>query len=460
MDTINPNTINAMNIATYKWLIPVIISIVALFVAFLIYLLKNKDDKIRELDKEVKILKESKDFNNDTAEEPKQPEQVNADSPQNDGQLWHEVNDAVTNIVKRIKKDKFVPSIIIGIGRGGGIFGSLISYKLYHVPIFIVDREYDRKTGDRKQNVLFDFEIPAFYMDRILLVAGEAHLGTTLTCFENHLKNKGAGVIKTCVFFKQTVCGKEIDYVCKEGEDKSIMPWQDNDYIRDSIDSKNLETLKKWREEISRMEGKTIYVVRHGETDYNKNDVFIGTTPSSINATGKQQIENLGKYLNITECLRANNTVIYSSDQDRGLQTSSIIGGELGIDDGNIKHCPELRERDYGEWEGKNRQQIINEHGDHYEKYVKDALDYCPPDAEPLLNVIHKTQKFLDALMNQEADNIVIVTHKTTGRLLLSYFTRTVYSKYREIAFDNGSLNKFTFKGGEIKTMYLNKTDF
>ena len=300
MDTINPNTINAMNIATYKWLIPVIISIVALFVAFLIYLLKNKDDKIRELDKEVKILKESKDFNNDTAEEPKQPEQVNADSPQNDGQLWHEVNDAVTNIVKRIKKDKFVPSIIIGIGRGGGIFGSLISYKLYHVPIFIVDREYDRKTGDRKQNVLFDFEIPAFYMDRILLVAGEAHLGTTLTCFENHLKNKGAGVIKTCVFFKQTVCGKEIDYVCKEGEDKSIMPWQDNDYIRDSIDSKNLETLKKWREEISRMEGKTIYVVRHGETDYNKNDVFIGTTPSSINATGKQQIENLGKYLNIT----------------------------------------------------------------------------------------------------------------------------------------------------------------
>ena len=370
------------------------------------------------------------------------------------------VKKAAIDVVKQIKDSQFVPSIIIGIGRGGGIFGSFISYKLYHLPVFVVDREYDWKTRKRKQNILFDFEIPAFYMDKILLVAGEAHTGETITCFENYLRKNGAGVIKTCVFYKQTICSVKIDYFSKDGDNVSLMPWQDKDYIRDSINEENSDELKKWREEISRMEGKTIYVVRHGETDYNKNDVFIGTTPSLLNATGKQQIENLGKYLNITEYLRANNTVIYSSDQDRGFETSSIIGRELGIDDGNIKQCPELRERDYGKWEGVNRQQIINEHGDQYKKYVKDALDYCPPDAEPLLNVIHKTQKFLDTLVNQEADNIVIVTHKTTGRLLLSYFTRTVYSKYREIAFDNGSLNKFTFKGGEIKTMYLNKTDF
>lgn len=471
MDTIYADAINNMNLDTYKWIIPIIISIVALFAAFLIYLLKNRDDKIKDLNKEVRQLKE---INKGSAEGSKLPIQDGIIIPKNDDQLWHEVNDAVTNIVEQIEKDEFEPSIIIGIGRGGGIFGSLVSYKLYHVPIFIIDREYDRKTGNRKQNVLFDFEIPAFYMDKILLVAGEAHLGATLTCFENHLRKKGAGVIKTCVFYKQTICGKKIDYYCKEGEGNSLMPWQDKDYIRDSIDSENLETLKKWREKISRMEGKTIYIIRHGETDHNKNDVFIGITPSSLNATGEQQINKLGEYMNINEFLRANNTVIISSDQDRGVQTSNIIANKIGIKGDRIIHIPELRERDYGEWEGKNRQQIISEYGSEYEKYEKDALQYCPPGAERIAmlprddekpsskesNVINRTQRVFELIANQEAENIVIVTHKTTGRLLLSYFTRSFYSKYREIDFDNGSLSKFTIKEGEIKTVYLNNKDF
>ena len=75
-------------------------------------------------------------------------------------------------------------------------------------------------------------------------------------------------------------------------------------------------------------------------------------------------------------------------------------------------------------------------------------------------NVINRTQRVFELIANQEAENIVIVTHKTTGRLLLSYFTRSFYSKYREIDFDNGSLSKFTIKEGEIKTVYLNNKDF
>lgn len=457
MDTINADFINNMNIDTYKWLIPVIIAILALFMSYIVYLLKNKDGKISELNKEIVHLKE---LNNGITEESKQSEQDRMVIPQNDDRSWHELDYAATNIVEQIEKDKFVPSIIVGIGRGGGILGAIISYKLYHLPVFVVDREYDWKTKKRKQNILFDFEMPAFYMDNILLVAGEAHTGETMACFEKHLLKKGAGVVKTCVFYKQTICNVKIDYYSNEGENVPLMPWQDKGYIRDSISETNLNVLKKWREEIDTMDGKTIYIVRHGETNHNKNDVFIGTTLSSINTKGRQQIEGLAKYLNNTECLRANNTVIISSDQDRGLQTSSIIGEKIGIKDENIKQSHDLRERDYGKWEGKNRKQIMCENGNDYEKYEKDALNFCPPDAEPLISVIHRTQRLIDTLGDQEEENIVIVTHKTTGRLLLSYFTRSFYSKYREIGFKNGSLSKFTIKEGDIKTVYLNKTDY
>ena len=370
------------------------------------------------------------------------------------------VKTAVNDVVKQIENDHYVPSIIIGIGRGGGIWGSFVSYKLYHTPVFVVDREYDWKTRERKLNILFDFEIPAYYMDRILLVAGEAHTGETIKCFEDYLKENGAGVIKTCVFYKQTVCRAKIDYCYEEGESTPLMPWQDKENIRDSISEDSSNELIEWRQKIDKMGDKMIFVVRHGETDHNKNDVFIGTTPSPLNTTGEQQIEKLANYLNKNECLRSNNTIILSSDQDRGLQTSTIIGQKLGIGVSNIIQCAELRERDYGSWEGKSRQQIKKNHGSDYKKYEKDPLHFSPIGAEKLTDVIGRTQCFIDLITNNNTDNIVIVTHKTTGRLLLSYFTRSCYSKYRELEFNNGSLTKFTMHKGEIKTDYINRTNF
>ena len=125
------------------------------------------------------------------------------------------VRKSVKNIVNQIDQDQFVPTIIIGIGRGGGIFGSFISYDLYHTPLVVVDRDYDWRTGKRNDNILFDFEIPAYLIDKVLLVAGEAHTGGTIELFQNYLISLGAGEIKTCVFYKQSVCTINIDYYAK-----------------------------------------------------------------------------------------------------------------------------------------------------------------------------------------------------------------------------------------------------
>lgn len=384
------------------------------------------------------------------------------------------VRKAVKTILVQIKKDEFVPSIIVGIGRGGGIFGSFISYQLYHTPIFIIDREYDRKTKKRKLKEEFDFDIAAYYLDKVLLVAGEAHSGDTMEYYVNYLKKKGAGIIKTCVFYKETNCNYIIDYFGEDGENKPLMPWQTKESIRDSINEIETNKLHKLRQEVNVLEGKSIYIVRHGETDYNKNDVFIGATESHLNTTGEQQIEKLADFLLKKECLRSDDSVILSSDQERCLETSRILSRKMGL---IVKENKNLRERNYGEWEGKNRQQIMMEYKDEYEKYEKDPLSSCPPGADPLLKIIDNLYQVINEIEKLDGDKkkddnsetmggkktkkIVIVTHKTTGRLLLSYFTRrSFYSKFREIGFKNGSVSKFVVEKGEIETHYLNKTDY
>lgn len=139
-------------------------------------------------------------------------------------------------LARQMGTDGFKPTLIVFIGRGGAIFGALISYNLKNTPIFCVDRKYDWNGRERKVKTVFPMEqIPMEHLERVLLVAGEAHGGGTMRyyCDEITRLNPKAE-LKTCVFFRQDSCQMRIDYVGRRGRDYILMPWHDADFIRDS----------------------------------------------------------------------------------------------------------------------------------------------------------------------------------------------------------------------------------
>lgn len=157
-----------------------------------------------------------------------------------------QVKNSAEQIAILLENDKFYPTIIIGIGRGGAIFGSLISYYIHYSPIFCIDREYNWDTGKRNVNAFFDFNIPNKYLKRVLLVAGETHSGNTMDYFFKYLKNTlKAEEIKTCSYYLQSVCTFNIDFFGIIGEDASLMPWQNADFIRDSLNKKEGDRQKE-----------------------------------------------------------------------------------------------------------------------------------------------------------------------------------------------------------------------
>jgi 2,3-bisphosphoglycerate-dependent phosphoglycerate mutase len=87
-----------------------------------------------------------------------------------------------------------------------------------------------------------------------------------------------------------------------------------------------------------------VYVVRHGQTDWNKEGRIQGGTDNPLNATGREQAATLARALAEVKI-----DAVYSSSHQRAQQTASVFEGRAPI-----TKMDELRERFFGKFEGAN----------------------------------------------------------------------------------------------------------
>src|SRR5437764_266405 len=85
-------------------------------------------------------------------------------------------------------------------------------------------------------------------------------------------------------------------------------------------------------------------LVRHGETDWNRERRYQGHADRPLNETGREQAEALAE-----ELAGERIDVVYTSDLLRARETAEIVAARLGAD---VVALRELREIDVGEWEG------------------------------------------------------------------------------------------------------------
>ena len=88
----------------------------------------------------------------------------------------------------------------------------------------------------------------------------------------------------------------------------------------------------------------TVYVVRHGQTDWNREGRIQGGTDNPLNATGREQAATLGRTLADVRI-----DAVYTSSHQRARQTAEVFEGRAPI-----RAMDELRERFFGKFEGAN----------------------------------------------------------------------------------------------------------
>ena len=125
----------------------------------------------------------------------------------------------------------------------------------------------------------------------------------------------------------------------------------------------------------------TIYLMRHAESSWNKQKRFQGSSDIRLSINGRTQAEKLGKYFKEKEI-----ESIYSSPLQRCLETARIAfkGKEIKIE-------KNLIERNYGEWEGLTREQIMRKYEKQWHEFMLSGSLKGIKGGEPLNKVTKRS---------------------------------------------------------------------
>lgn len=154
----------------------------------------------------------------------------------------------------------------------------------------------------------------------------------------------------------------------------------------------------------------TIYIVRHGQAEFNSRHIIGGTLdPNPLTAEGEEQARKLGekfKHIKIDK--------IYSSDLLRAQKTAEIIASMKNLP---VKTSRLLRERSWGILQGKTFDEAKKEYPEAFLKESRieseEALDFkYVEDMESLRHAVLRFRRFLEMIdENQTGIAMFVVTH-------------------------------------------------
>jgi len=197
-----------------------------------------------------------------------------------------------------------------------------------------------------------------------------------------------------------------------------------------------------------------IYLVRHGETESNKEKRYRGWTESPLSPKGIRQAEDVGFFL-----AGQNIDGLHCSDLQRAVNTARVIGAGSGL---KPAVTPLLREINFGCWEGLTYDQIEASCGDAIRLWHDDPFQKSAPGGETLTEVFERMQKFLEQLANEAVDGqrIAAVSHGGSIRALLYKALDIGKNCFWDLKIDNASVSLIRKEGDRYKVVYYNRTDY
>lgn len=167
---------------------------------------------------------------------------------------------------------------------------------------------------------------------------------------------------------------------------------------------------------------KTLYLIRHGETEGSEVKRYKGNIDVPLSEKGIKQVEQVAKYLNRSyKSHKSCNGLeaVYSSPLIRALRSAEIIAKSFGLKPIVI---PDLRERSFGIWEGMSFNEIKDKYPEEFEAWAGNPLKYSPIGGESTVEVRDRVVNALDNLLtNHNEERIAIVAHGGVNRIILCH---------------------------------------
>ncbi len=177
-----------------------------------------------------------------------------------------------------------------------------------------------------------------------------------------------------------------------------------------------------------------LYLVRHGETEYNRHDLFRGLKDIPLNETGRRQAEAAAEYLKDHPI-----AAFYSGPLRRSRDTCEAIARVHGAP---VRLMPQLQDIDYGEWSGRTVAEVEESHPEIFHVWGTDPELVTFPGGESLADAAARVAQGLAELAASHPDEaIVAVGHKMVNRLILCAVLDAPIASMWHIEQLNGAIN-------------------
>ena len=168
-----------------------------------------------------------------------------------------------------------------------------------------------------------------------------------------------------------------------------------------------------------------IFLLRHGETRWNREGRCQGSSDIELNEAGRRQAGEVAAHLS-----RCRIDAVYSSHLQRARQTAEIVGGphELAV---NVE--PDLRELDHGEMEGLTFVEVRERFAGLIERWRSEPVAVLLPGGERLLDVDRRAWSALNRIAgnHDEGERVVVVSHSFPIVAVLCRISGTPLNRYR-----------------------------
>ena len=168
-----------------------------------------------------------------------------------------------------------------------------------------------------------------------------------------------------------------------------------------------------------------IFLVRHGATMLTAEDRFAGATDVPLSDEGREQAKRLSLRLSAQKI-----AAVYASPLGRTAETAEILAKPHGLP---VLTNEGLREISHGHWEQMTRREVEAQFPEEVAAWDRDPYTFAPKGGESGLAVTARAlPALLDIVSTHAAENVLIVSHKATIRLLLSSLLGFDPRRYRD----------------------------
>ncbi len=210
----------------------------------------------------------------------------------------------------------------------------------------------------------------------------------------------------------------------------------------------------------------TLYILRHGQTEWNVERRIQGHMDSPLTELGRQQADTHGKTLKSLGGIDQ----LFVSPSGRARETAFIVNSYAVSPSGRARETAfivnsyakavvtfesSLMERDCGEWSGQMLSEVEARYPQAWQARTDDPFQHRPPGGENLSDMQERVGTFLQSLYAIDCDVVGLVTHGVMSRVILMDLLGLNPLEAVRAYHPNDAFYRLSFRATEIETHYF-----